>query len=217
MKRSHKLTNIIFRTEMWSKLYRKIINYPLAAERCDRMKSRNIASSETGRIHDARGWGVVPDHLAKLLHHHRLRCGDADGIDIRGDDLDCGGAGARVVAEWGDCSIQHAQRRAFLPRAAGRRDSQRTLAGTLECWSAAGPLGSRGDDLRGHRAPAGTPSDGLSTGAGRLAVSYGLSAGLLHRPPRRGDCAPRPSGTGTVRHRRGNGAAPVHRHPQRLG
>src|SRR6266849_8988766 len=72
---------------MWSKLYRKIINYPLAAERCDRMKSRNIASSETGRIHDARGWGVVPDHLAKLLHHHRLRCGDADGIDIRGDYL----------------------------------------------------------------------------------------------------------------------------------
>src|SRR5713226_8773434 len=144
MKRSHKLTNIIFRIEMWSKLYRKIINYPLAAERCDRMKSRNIASSETGRIHYARGWGVVPEHLAKLLRPHRHRCGDADGLDIRGDDLDCGGAGARVVAEGGDCSIQHAQRRAFLPRAAGRRDTQRTLAGTLECWSAAGPLGSRG-------------------------------------------------------------------------
>src|SRR5216684_5861746 len=178
MKRSHKLTNIIFRTEMWSKLYRKIINYPLAAERCDRMKSRNIASSETGRIHDARGWGVVPDHLAKLLHHHRLRCGDADGIDIRGDDLDCGGAGARVVAEWGDCSIQHAQRRAFLPRAAGRRDTQRTLAGALAGGCAAWPLRSRGGNLRRHRAPACAPADRLSTGDGRLAVSYGLAARL---------------------------------------
>ncbi len=69
-----------------------------------------------------------------------------------------------------------------------------------------------------HRALAGTPpSDGLSTGAGRLAVVYGLAAGLLHRPRRRGNCAPRPSSTGIVRHRRGNGAAPVHRHPQRLG
>src|SRR5258708_29523609 len=105
MKRSHKVTNIRFRKEMWSKLYRKIINYPLAAERCDRMKSRNIASSEIGRIHYARGWGVVPDHLAKLLRPHRLRCGDADGLDICGDDLDCGGAGARVVAEWGDSAF----------------------------------------------------------------------------------------------------------------
>src|SRR5713101_7112217 len=77
--------------------------------------------------------------------------------------------------------------------------------------------GLGGGDLRHHRAPAGTPSDGLLTGAGRLAVVYGLAARLLHRPPRRGDAAPRPSGTGTVRHRCGDGAAPVHRHPQRVG
>ena len=60
------------------------------------------------------------------------------------------------------------------------------------------------------------PADRLSTGAGRLAVSYGLAAGLLHRP-RRGDCASRQSSAGPVRHRRGNGAAAVHRHSQRLG
>src|SRR5260370_35204909 len=114
MKRSHKLTNIIFRIEMWSKLYRRIINYPLAAERCDRMKSRNIASSETGKIHYARGWGVVPEHLAKLLRPHRHRAGDADGLDIRGDDLHRRGAGARVVAWRGNCTIRHAQRCHFF-------------------------------------------------------------------------------------------------------
>src|SRR5258708_16920893 len=107
MKRSHKLRNIIFRTEMWSKLYRKIINYPLAAERCDRMKSRNIASSEIGRIHYARGWGVVPDHLAKLLRPHRLRCGDADGLDFCGVDLDYGGSCVRFVAVWRLSSFIH--------------------------------------------------------------------------------------------------------------
>jgi hypothetical protein len=80
-----------------------------------------------------------------------------------------------------------------------------------------GLAGLGGGDLCDHRAPAGTPSDRLSTGALRLAVAHCLSAGFLHRPPRRGDAAPRSSGTGTIRHRRGNGAAPVHRHPQRLG
>ncbi len=34
---------------------------------------------------------------------------------------------------------------------------------------------------------------------------------------RRGDCAPGQSGASTVRHRCGDGAAPVHRHPQRVG
>ncbi len=29
----------------------------------------------------------------------RHRCGDADGLDVRGDHLDRGGAGARVVGE----------------------------------------------------------------------------------------------------------------------
>ena len=40
---------------------------------------------------------------------------------------------------------------------------------------------------------------------------------VLRRAHRRGDCAPNPSGAGIVHHRRGNGAAAVHRHPQRLG
>ncbi len=62
-----------------------------------------------------------------------------------------------------------------------------------------------------------TDYDGLSTGVGRLAVAYGLAAGLLHCSPRRGDCAPGQSGASTVRHRCGDGAAPVHRHPQRVG
>ncbi len=35
-----------------------------------------------GRIQYARGWGVVPEHLAKLLRHHRLRCGGADRIAV---------------------------------------------------------------------------------------------------------------------------------------
>ena len=84
-------------------------------------------------------------------------------------------------------------------------------------WPAARPLRSRGSDLRRHRGTADTPSDGLSTGAGRLAVAYDFSPGLLHRLRRRSNPAARLSGTGTVRHRRGSGAAAVHRHPQRLG
>ncbi|OLB59880.1 MAG: hypothetical protein AUH94_08935 [Ktedonobacter sp. 13_2_20CM_2_54_8] len=51
-----------------------------------------------GRIQYARGWGVVPEHLAKLLRHHRLRCGGADRIAVRGGNLDRAGTGARVVA-----------------------------------------------------------------------------------------------------------------------
>src|SRR5258708_27304527 len=66
----------------------------LADERCDRIKSMDIE----GRIQYARGWGVVPEHLAKLLRPHRLRCGDADGLDVRGGNLDRGGARASVGA-----------------------------------------------------------------------------------------------------------------------
>ena len=40
---------------------------------------------------------------------------------------------------------------------------------------------------------------------------------IIHRTRRRGASASRPSCTGTVRYRFGDGAAPVHRHPQRLG
>jgi hypothetical protein len=52
-----------------------------------------------GRIHYARGWDIVPEHLAKLLRHHRLRCGGTDRIAVRGGNLDGGCAGASVVAE----------------------------------------------------------------------------------------------------------------------
>ena len=73
----------------------------LAAERCDRMKDEpsTIGIDLEGRIHHARGTAVAACHLAKLLRHHRLRCGDADGLDVRGDYLDRGEAGASVVAE----------------------------------------------------------------------------------------------------------------------
>src|SRR2546423_5554896 len=64
-------------------------------------------------IHRAGGWDVVPEHLAKLLRHHWLRCCDADGIDVRGDFLDCGVSGASIAGECGDCNIQHANSRAF--------------------------------------------------------------------------------------------------------
>src|SRR6266571_9055777 len=102
-----------------------------------------------GSIHYARGWGVVPDHLAKLLRHHRLRCGDADGIDVRGDHLDHGDSGAKV--EWDDWGIQHANRRAFWRRAPRRRASQRAVASALECWPAARPLRPIWGDVCYHR------------------------------------------------------------------
>src|SRR5258708_12838897 len=148
-----------------------------------RMSGLSVALSLVGRIHHARGCAVATCHLANLLHHHRLRCGDADGLDVRGGDLDRGGAGARVGAEGGVCDIQHAQRRAFLPRAAGRRDTQRTLAGALAGGCAAWPLRSRGGNLRRHRAPACAPADRLSTGAARLALTYALPSRLLYRAP----------------------------------
>src|SRR5207245_5348479 len=85
-----------------------------------------------GRIHHARGCAVAACHLAKLLRPHRHRCGDADGLDVRGDHLERRGAGARVVGEWGAWSIDHTKRRAFLRRAPGGRDSQCALAGALE-------------------------------------------------------------------------------------
>src|SRR6266568_2959612 len=132
-------------------------------------------------IHHARGCGVAASHLGKLLRHHRLLCRGADGIDVRGDHLDRGGSGAKV--EWDACGIRHANRRTFLCRAAGRRDSQRAVARALACWPYAGSLWSRGRDIRRHRGTAGTPSDGLPTGTGGLAVARGLSARLLHCPP----------------------------------
>src|SRR2546423_10927 len=168
-----------------------------------------------GKIHYARGCGVAACHLAKLLRHHRLRCGGADWIDVRGDRLDHGDSGAKV--EWDAGGIRHTKRRAFWRRAAGRRDSERAVAGALECWPAARPLRFRRGDVRRHRGTAGAPSEGLSTGTGRLAVAYGLSAHFLHSTRRRGDCAPGQSGAGTVRHRCRYASAPVHRHPQRVG
>src|SRR5262245_4423400 len=84
-------------------------------------------------------------------------------------------------------------------------------------WPAAWPRGSSRGDLHAHRTLAGTPPSGVSTGALRLAVVYGLAPRLLRRPRCRGDCAPESASTGLVRHRCGNDAAPVHRHPQRMG
>jgi hypothetical protein len=46
------------------------------------------------------------------------------------------GVRGRRSSGGGDCSIQHAHRRAFWGRAAGRRASQRALAGALACCSA---------------------------------------------------------------------------------
>src|SRR5260221_3414028 len=145
----------------------------LADERCDRMKRMYIE----GGIHHARGCGVATYHLGKLLRHHRLLCCGADWVDVRGDHLDRGGSGAKV--EWVACGIRHANRRAFLRRAPRRRDSQRAMAGALECWPSARPLRSRGGDVRRHRCTAGAPADRLSTGVGRMAVAYGLSARLV--------------------------------------
>ena len=59
-------------------------------------------------------------------------------------------------------------------------------------WPAAWSCGSSRGDLHAHRALAGTPPSGLSTGALRL---DGLAARLLRRPRRRGDCAPESAGT----------------------
>jgi len=85
-------------------------------------------------------------------------------------------------------------------------------------WPAARPCGSGRGDLYHHRVLVGaTLSGGLSTGALRLAVAHGLATRRLHRPRRPGDSAPRSSGTGIVRHRGGNDAARVHRHPQHMG
>src|SRR5437588_529912 len=63
-----------------------------------RMSHRPLALTWKG-IHHARGCAAAACHLANLLHPHRLRCGDADGIAVRGGNLDRGGAGASVVAE----------------------------------------------------------------------------------------------------------------------
>ena len=103
-------------------------------ERYDRMKSREMSSSETRREPYQRrvvlvaatrpivphppprlsrrsrlpfaliskggsGCAVAACHLAKLLRHHRLCCGNADGLDVRGDHLGRAGTGASVVAQ----------------------------------------------------------------------------------------------------------------------
>jgi hypothetical protein len=95
--------------------------------------------------------------LIKLLRHHRHRCGDADGLDVRSHHLDRAVPGASVVAQERDCGLQHAQRRAFWRRAAGCRAAQLTLAGALAGWPAARPCGSRRSDLYHQRALAGKP------------------------------------------------------------
>lgn len=93
-------------------------------------------------IHRARGYCVTIYHLAKLLCHHRLLCRGADWIDVRGDHVDLGGSCAKV--EWTVRGIRLANSRAFLHRAPRRRDSQRAMASTLECWPTARPCRSRG-------------------------------------------------------------------------
>src|SRR6266567_366455 len=106
-----------------------------------------------GEIHRA----VAAYHLGKLLRHHRLLCCDADRIDVRGDHLDRGDSAAKV--EWVDCGLRLANRGAFLRRAPRRRDSQRTMAGALECRPSARPLRSRGGAVRRNQYTAGAPSD----------------------------------------------------------
>ena len=120
---------------------------------------------------------ITTYRLGEPLHHYQLRCRGADGIDVRSDHIDRGDLGAKV--EWDDCSIRHANRRAFLRRAPRCCDSQRVVVSALGCWTSAGHLRPR-DDLRRHRSAVGAPVDELSTGTGRLAVAYGLSARLLH-------------------------------------
>src|SRR6516165_4887528 len=147
--------------------------------------------------------------------HRRHGSGHADGLDVRSHNL--ARADTNIVTQEPCYGLHHVRRLPFWRRAPGRWDSERTLAGALACWPAAWSCGSRRGDLHAHRALAGTPPSGLSTGALRLAVVYGLAARLLRRPRRRGDCAPDSAGTGLVRHRCGNDAAPVHWYPQRLG
>jgi hypothetical protein len=65
-------------------------------------------------------------------------------------------------------SLQHLQRHAFWHRAADRRDSQRTLAGALDCYIPDRPFWSRGGELRPHHALGGAPP------AGGLLVGYQL-------------------------------------------
>src|SRR6266699_1012206 len=55
--------------------------------------------SLVGRIPYARGTARAACHLAKLLCHHWHRCGAASGLDVRGDHLDRGGAGRRLVRQ----------------------------------------------------------------------------------------------------------------------
>ncbi len=207
----------------------------LADERCDRMKNWDISSSETRREPSHRRV-VLVDSTRPIVPHPPSRLSRMSRLPLA-----CTSRGVSIMQEaallplatWQnfyvivgtaaatlkrDCGLQHPQRLPFWRRATGRCDSQRTLAGALECWPAARSFGSRRGDLHPHRALAGTPpSRGISTGAGRLAVVYGLAAGLLHRPCRRGDGAPKSPGAGSVRHRCRNDAAPVHRHPQRVG
>src|SRR2546421_4130565 len=119
-----------------------------------------------GRTYRARGCEAATERLAKLLCH-RWHCGgNADGLDVRGHHLDGTAPVAPVVVMEPHEGLQHLQRGAFWCRAADRRASQRTLAGTLDCCFAARPGWSRGGELRPHRALGGaSPSGGLSTGA----------------------------------------------------
>src|SRR5215469_505240 len=168
------------------------------------------------------GAAMLPlDTVAKLLCPRRHRSGHADGLDVRSHNLDR--ADTDIVTQEHTVnrepyySLYHVQRLPFWRRAPGRWISERTLAGALACRPAAWSCGSSRGDIHAHRALAGTPPSGLSTGAFRLAVVYGLAARLLRRPRCRGDCAPESAGTGLVRHRCRNDAAPVHWHPQRMG
>jgi len=73
-------------------------------------EASTVCTSIEGRIHHVRGTARVACRLAKLLRHHRLRCGPAFGLAVRGHHLGFGGIGARVVAVERDSRLQHPER-----------------------------------------------------------------------------------------------------------
>ncbi len=97
-----------------------------------------------GGIHYLRSSAGPTCRLAKLLRHRWHRGGHADGLDVRGHHLDGTAPGAPVVVMEPCEGLQHLHGGAFWYRAADRRASERTLAGTLDGCFAARPGWSGG-------------------------------------------------------------------------
>src|ERR1051325_4937176 len=170
-----------------------------------------------GRLYGARIRDTHSKQLAKLLYDHGHCGSDADGIDVCGNNVDCGDGYAPRDDVCRNFCIQYANSCAFCLCSSACRDTQRSLANALKSWLPARPVRFWHGVLFDHRDAAATAGASLSIDVGRLAMVSSISTSRPCLANCRGIYTPQKSEPGIVYRRLINDSAPACRDPQRLG